>query len=122
MSDSTPQTVKVPINSQEYFLIENRQTNVDTNLNTPYLLADSVTGVILGPVDSLKRLNREYDNLLPGSGILIWHIDEGVAYLDYNNDGFNNFAPLAQAGAPQVQTQAPGYYRMMLGDFDNRRA
>lgn len=27
-------------------------------------------------------------------------------------------APLAQAGAPQVQTQAPGYYRMMLGDFE----
>lgn len=27
-------------------------------------------------------------------------------------------APLTQAGAPQVQTQAPGYYRMMLGDFE----
>lgn len=27
-------------------------------------------------------------------------------------------APLAKAGAPQVQTQAPGYYRMMLGDFE----
>lgn len=27
-------------------------------------------------------------------------------------------SPLAQAGAPQLQTQAPGYYRMMLGDFE----
>ena len=27
-------------------------------------------------------------------------------------------APLAQAGAPMVKTQAPGYYRMMLGDFE----
>jgi glyoxylase-like metal-dependent hydrolase (beta-lactamase superfamily II) len=27
-------------------------------------------------------------------------------------------APLAQAGAPQLHTQAPGYYRMMLGDFE----
>ena len=25
---------------------------------------------------------------------------------------------VAQAGAPQVKTQAPGYYRMMLGDFE----
>jgi hypothetical protein len=24
----------------------------------------------------------------------------------------------AEAGAPQVKTQAPGYYRMMLGDFE----
>jgi glyoxylase-like metal-dependent hydrolase (beta-lactamase superfamily II) len=27
-------------------------------------------------------------------------------------------APLAQAGAPQQPTQAPGYYRMMLGDVE----
>ena len=27
-------------------------------------------------------------------------------------------APTAQAGAPMVKTQAPGYYRMMLGDFE----
>jgi len=27
-------------------------------------------------------------------------------------------APIAQAAAPQVKTQAPGYYRVMLGDFE----
>ncbi|WP_370655025.1 MBL fold metallo-hydrolase [Hydrogenophaga sp.] len=27
-------------------------------------------------------------------------------------------APLAHAGAPMVKTSAPGYYRMMLGDFE----
>ena len=27
-------------------------------------------------------------------------------------------ATLAQAAAPMVKTQAPGYYRMMLGDFE----
>ncbi len=27
-------------------------------------------------------------------------------------------SPVAQAAAPQVKTQAPGYYRMMLGDFE----
>jgi glyoxylase-like metal-dependent hydrolase (beta-lactamase superfamily II) len=27
-------------------------------------------------------------------------------------------ATAAQAGAPQLKTQAPGYYRMMLGDFE----
>lgn len=28
------------------------------------------------------------------------------------------FAPIANASAPMVKTQAPGYYRMMLGDFE----
>lgn len=28
------------------------------------------------------------------------------------------FAPAAQAAAPQIKTQAPGYYRMMLGEFE----
>ncbi len=92
LEDTFVQTVKIPVNSEEYFLVENRQTNIDNDLNTPFLLADSVTGVILGPVDSQKHLNREYDNLLPGSGILIWHIDEGVAYLDYDSNGADNFS------------------------------
>jgi len=29
-----------------------------------------------------------------------------------------SFPSVAQAGAPQVKTQAPGFYRMMLGDFE----
>lgn len=28
------------------------------------------------------------------------------------------FTPLAQAGAPMVKTPAPGFYRMMVGDFE----
>lgn len=84
------QTIKVPINSEEYFLIENRQVDLDGD-HTSGLRADSATNVILGPVDSEKNYNREYDWLLPGSGILIWHVDEGVAYLDYDADGWNNF-------------------------------
>jgi M6 family metalloprotease-like protein len=89
LSTGDIQTVKVPINSEEYFLIENRQTDIDNSVAN--LLADSTTGVVLGPVNSSKQPNREYDFLLPGSGILIWHVDEGVAYLDYDNNGINNF-------------------------------
>jgi M6 family metalloprotease-like protein len=90
LSDGSLQVVKVPINSAEYFLLENRQKDID-KLEDSTLLADSTTGVVLGPVNNSKQPNREYDFLLPGSGILIWHIDEGVAYLDYNNNGIDNF-------------------------------
>ena len=85
------QLIKVPINSEEYFLIENRQDDLDGD-HTSGLKADSATEVILGPVDTLElKPNREYDFLLPGSGILIWHVDEGVAYLDYDGNGTGNF-------------------------------
>ncbi len=84
------QLIKIPISPEEYFLLENRQVDLDGD-HFSGLRADSATNVILGPVDWDRNYNREYDWLLPGSGILIWHVDEGVAYLDYNGDGLNNF-------------------------------
>ena len=48
-------TYRVPINSTEYFLIENRQRDPDGNGQC-------------GP--------HERDYGLPGSGVLIWHVDE----------------------------------------------
>lgn len=92
LSDST-QIVKIPINSQEFFLLENRNQDLDGDSRTD-LRGDPVTGVVLGPgklVGSTPVLTREYDALLPGSGMLIWHVDEGEAYLDCDGDGLNNF-------------------------------
>jgi M6 family metalloprotease-like protein len=98
------EVIKVPISEMEYFLIENRQREADfeyIHYPDPILnaiLADSATGVIMGPgwafygFDQLnKRASGEYDRLLPGDGILIWHVDEVVAYLDYLGSGSNNF-------------------------------
>jgi hypothetical protein len=72
-----PTILKIPINQHEYFLIENRQTDVrkpDT------IVVDVEDGVVVGVESS------EYDFFLPGSGILIWHIDEQVIadYGPYN--------------------------------------
>jgi M6 family metalloprotease-like protein len=100
----TNEIIKVPISDQEYFLIENRQIDADytfrfySNPIRPALLADSATGVILGPGYAYYGQNRlikvptgEYDRLLTGNGILIWHVDEAVAYMDYLGEGGNNF-------------------------------
>lgn len=75
---------KIPINDHEYFLIENRQ--YDANKDSVAIgrmasgaevvfypdqtIAVSEAGVIVSVDD--------YDFGLPGSGILIWHIDESV--------------------------------------------
>jgi hypothetical protein len=90
MSSDELQLVKMPISPEEYLLLENRQVDLDDD-HFSGLRADSATNVILGPVDKDVNYNREYDWLLPGSGILIWHVDEKVAYLDYDYDGLNNF-------------------------------
>ena len=71
----TPIIVKVPITNSEYFLIENRQAIVkkDTlHREVDTLGVDVEDGVVIG-ID-----NNQYDFFLPGSGVLIWHIDEQV--------------------------------------------
>jgi M6 family metalloprotease-like protein len=84
------QVLMVPINADEYFLVENRQTDIDRK--EPTLQVDDTTDVIMWPRSSIDRANnREYDYLIPGSGMVIWHIDELVARLDYNGDGVSNF-------------------------------
>ncbi|MEN8207872.1 MAG: M6 family metalloprotease domain-containing protein [Candidatus Fermentibacteria bacterium] len=57
--------LKIPLNSSEYLLVENRQRDPDGN---------GMCGI------------HEHDFGLPGSGILIWHIDETRlgAYLSMN--------------------------------------
>ncbi|MGQ9708027.1 MAG: immune inhibitor A domain-containing protein [bacterium] len=77
-----PTVIKIPINSNEYFLIENRQTDVrkpDT------IIVDVEDGVVISVESS------EYDFFQPGSGILIWHIDDAVIadYGPYNAININ---------------------------------
>ena len=74
--------IRVPLGSDEYLLVENRQTDLNGD-NTVYLDRDLSKQVILGPgfssadpSDSLG--DREYDFLLPGQGVLVWHVDETV--------------------------------------------
>ncbi len=83
MSDST-RIARIPISENEYYLIENRVDDLYKNIETG-LLADSATGVIQYPVDvSNREFTGEYDFLIPGSGLLIYHVDEGVAGLNYD--------------------------------------
>lgn len=72
-----PTVIKIPINQNEYFLIENRQTDIRT---PDTIKCDVEDGVVIS-VES-----NEYDFFQPGSGILIWHIDEQIIndYGPYN--------------------------------------
>ena len=69
---------KIPITSDEYFLIENRLDDIGEDLT---VAIEQERGVVLGPVDPdctlpICPVNHEYDFLLPGPGMLIYHIDD----------------------------------------------
>ncbi len=70
--------VKVPITSDEYFLIENRMDDIGKD---GLVAIEQERGVVLGPVDPdctlpICPVNHEYDYLLPGPGMLIYHVDD----------------------------------------------
>ncbi len=83
--------LKVPLNSSEYYLIENRQRDAfkdgakltlksNGNIFTKTFSKDT-TGFYSYDTDSLSGIVLdvdEFDWALPGNGIVIWHIDENV--------------------------------------------
>ncbi len=98
MKTDSIKVARIPISENEYYLIENRLVEVD-GIETG-IRADAQTSVIQGPVEiisdgmggfSFGDYTSEYDILMPGSGLLIFHVDESVASLDWDGDGLNNF-------------------------------
>ncbi|MCD6101552.1 MAG: hypothetical protein J7J77_00650, partial [Candidatus Cloacimonetes bacterium] len=86
-----PQFIKIPINDKEYFLLENRETDIDGDGTTGIKLDDVIGRVPLYPADTTSWLpNNEYDFMLPtydpyleaetNGGLCIWHIDDYVIY------------------------------------------
>lgn len=83
--------LKVPINSSEYFLIENRirdtrndgarLTILNNGFTSTRIFEKDTTGFYSYDIDSVEGIVTdvdEFDWALPGSGIVIWHIDENV--------------------------------------------
>ena len=76
---------RIPITPSEYFLIENRQYDFDGSgtavgrdrLGETVTFLDNGSLEVGGPVGVVVEVD-EYDFGLPGSGILIWHVDERV--------------------------------------------
>jgi hypothetical protein len=83
--------LKVPINSREYFLVENRNRDInkdgakvtyylDGNYYTKYFPKDT-TFFNSSAIDSLKGVITnvdEFDWAVPGNGLVIWHIDDNI--------------------------------------------
>ncbi len=68
-----PRFYKVPINDHEYYLLEYRRKDLNGDSTVKGLWRDGVFVSFFG----------ENDYLLPGEGLLIWHIDEDILWDNY---------------------------------------
>jgi len=140
-SQSDTVILKVPINSSEYFLIENRQRDVHSDgAKLTYLLngnsytktfTKDQTGFNSIDVDSLVGVITnvdEFDWAIPGviddtsnyhGGVLIWHIDDNIinakiALDQINADANHRGVNLMEAGGiPEIGQQ----FTTLLGDI-----
>lgn len=98
-------TLKIDIDDDEYFLIENR-----TNWFRPNVSIDSVRWAVYSRIDTFPNIIEiifdsvgvvrdengvvvavpDYDIGLPGSGLLIWHIDESIISNNIQLNSINN--------------------------------
>lgn len=92
-----PTLVKIPIREGEYFLIENRQVDI---------LAKDTVEVDVKDGVPIWVVNGEYDSYQPGSGIIIWHVDEDVVeeWGDYNRiNSWTRYASYGQHNAVDME-------------------
>ena len=127
-SELTDRILYVPLGGDEYYLIENRQADLNGD-NTIYLDRDSTTHVVQGPGlssdDPLDTVgDKEWDFLNPGQGVLIWHIDDTVIFgANIPPDGGINSNPerrgVAVVEADGIQDIGDPYSRYFFGSpFD----
>ena len=78
-SGDLPKAVRIPIDSREYFLLENRQQRGQRGVvggedeEKVWIDPDQIT-----IEEGVWVAMEEYDAFVPGSGVLVWHVDEGV--------------------------------------------
>jgi len=130
LSDTT--ILKVPINSSEYFLLENRQRDVNKDgINITYKVNGQTNLFKLDKdkgrfqwygVDTLKGVITDVDDFdwaVPGNGILIWHIDENIINAKLASDQIN--ADLIHKGVSLVEADGiediGQVYRLVTGEL-----
>jgi M6 family metalloprotease-like protein len=92
-----PEVVKLPITPSEYYLLENRDADADSTHHVTLYDRDSLHTM---QVDEFGNIAIDqgfrsavsasnYDFGIPGSGILIWHIDEDVIHSNIETNTVN---------------------------------
>jgi len=132
-SSSDTTLLKIPINSTEYYLVENRlQDAKKDKVRITYKRSGKIYTEIIDPdKDGLYTINNisipggvvidvdEFDAAVPGNGIVIWHIDEKIIdkkILENKINADDNLRGVAVVEADGINDI--GYtYTTIFGDF-----
>ena len=92
-SGDLSKAVRIPIDAREYFLLENRQQRGQRGV----VEGEDAEKVWIDPdqftiEEGVWVAMEEYDAFVPGSGVLIWHVDEGVMARAEDPNTMNNQA------------------------------
>ena len=103
-NEHIPHTYKIPLNAQEYILVENRNVDPDGDGGTAVFGAlDGRVVLYPTPFEDITPPppTYEYDYLLPsfmkndgsaiGGGILVWHINDNILYNEGQTDSNGNW-------------------------------
>jgi len=119
---------RVRAGESQWFLAEYRADDLDGETGVSLFWDQGVVDGTAVLVGEEKVRTFEYDALLPGSGVLIWHLDEGVARLpspfggtnfeanSLQGDRLRRFLDVEEADGLQELGWVPGYYGAP-GDF-----
>ncbi len=97
-----PKAVRIPIDAHEYFLLENRQQRGQRGIEDKVWIDLDQVSLAEGVWTAMD----EYDAFVPGSGVLIWHVDEGV---------------MARAGDPSAANNQAHWQAIALEEADGYR-
>ena len=95
--DSAPRVIRLPLTPREYYLIENRDSDADSiryvelrDREGRRLRVDQEGNFAVDPAGFGVAVEAShYDFGIPGSGLLIWHVDEDMIDAGLDNNAVN---------------------------------
>lgn len=143
--DTTHEILQIPLNENEYLLVENRQRLLEARAGTfspqrgwikklysgDILIGDSLKIDEIVETDNSRSdiivSAKNYDVGLPGSGLLVWHIDESIlrSYYEYgmvNADSARRGVSVIEAdGYQDVGVQYANVFGTVTQDYGQPR-
>jgi len=86
-----PDAVLIRAGEKQSFLVEFRSDDLDGDPSVSLFWEGGVIDGTGALINGEKVRTYEYDALLPSSGVLVWHLDDGVAEADPDGNGLTNF-------------------------------
>lgn len=93
---SRPRFLRIPLSPTEWYMVEVKTDNLPGNDSVYVCNGDTLQTAVYGRWKDgvVVHFYGENDYLLPGSGLLVWHIDNGIIQQEYPYNTVNAVRPM----------------------------